>query len=445
MMQIIDQTPKYSLPKSSLNRPLGSWEHFFWLSDQAHPCNFSLNARIEGEFSVEQLNLALAQVQQRYPLLRMGITIDENEQLRFVENFAPIPLKVVEREGEQHWERIVEHEISQPFVCTKAPLLRVVLLHSQDISDLIITCHHSIADGISAVYLIQDILQVLAQPDTGLEPLPMFPAMEDLIAAQVDKKEIPPLPHPENFQQPLELPTPIATVSTDEEITQTKIPINVCSGSLSRETTTSLVSRCRQEQTTVHGAICAAFLLALTRQNTQEQSQNIKSISPFNLRRYLDFEPNKSFGLYNISVIIPHSFTSKANLWDLARSVKEQLNQEIERKQIFTQALQFQRFISTKPSSKQVGQGLAAQLDYSLVISNLGRLTFTQPSDQLQLKAIYGPMGTPPMENQWIVGCTTLENQLLFTLAVQKSKMSSTEAKKFQTEAIQILDRALSS
>ena len=47
----------------------------------------------------------------------------------------------------------------------------MILLRAPDVSDLIITAHHSICDGRSLVYLIRDIMTYLAHPDCESESL----------------------------------------------------------------------------------------------------------------------------------------------------------------------------------------------------------------------------------------------------------------------------------
>ena len=91
-------------------RPLSSWEQQVWLCDQVSPTHFAVTAQIKGEFSVEQLKQALAQLQQRHPLLRVRIALDEVQQPWFVENTAKIPLRVLLREGEQqhHCQQLLQ-------------------------------------------------------------------------------------------------------------------------------------------------------------------------------------------------------------------------------------------------------------------------------------------------------------------------------------------------
>ncbi|NJR52145.1 MAG: hypothetical protein HC780_23825 [Leptolyngbyaceae cyanobacterium CSU_1_3] len=86
--------PSAHTPKTSSCRPLGAAEKMFWLCDRVQPIHFTLTAQIQGEFSSEQLKHALMQVQQRHPLLRVGIALDETEQPWFVEEEANIPLRI---------------------------------------------------------------------------------------------------------------------------------------------------------------------------------------------------------------------------------------------------------------------------------------------------------------------------------------------------------------
>ena len=113
-------------------RPLGAGERIFWLHDRAHLLHFALTAHISGSFSLEQLQEALTLVQQRHPFLRVRIAIDETDQPWFVEHSASIPLRVVPRQSEDHWQREVEAEIATPFDWSQAPLMRVVLVRSEN-------------------------------------------------------------------------------------------------------------------------------------------------------------------------------------------------------------------------------------------------------------------------------------------------------------------------
>lgn len=113
------------------------------------PIHFTKSAKISGSFSLDQLRKSLAQVQMQHPLLRVGIAVAETGYPKFVEQIAPILLRLVVREDDRSWQREVEVELSRSFSWRTAPLFRVVLLQSERVSELIMTCHHAIANGMS--------------------------------------------------------------------------------------------------------------------------------------------------------------------------------------------------------------------------------------------------------------------------------------------------------
>ena len=425
-------------------RPLGAEEQIFWLHDQVHPLHFALTAQIKGKFTVPQLQQALHLVQQRHPLLRVRIALDESKHPWFVEHPAYIPLRVVQRQSEQHWQREVEQEIATPFVWSQAPLVRVVLVHSTngaEVSELIVICHHSIADGISVTYLIRDILQamptatpsVYATPTAFGQSLYVPPSLEDLIIGKAPER--------------VSLLKPFPKFMSDSFLLEQRAEQNnrsfVSSGSLSAETTRLLIARCRQEQTSVHGAICAAFLLAVRQQNHSEQPQNINCSSPINLRPYLTSANQEDVSFCIAAERTLHLLSSDANFWEVARSVKQQLKQSMTSNKLFEKIFQLQEWLSTDLSPDDALQAFKDQLDYDIAVSNLTRLTIAQQFGELELQAVYGPVVTTGVKNDRLVGVTTLGDRLFFTLVCSEGVMLRSQTKKLHEEAIHLLNEAI--
>lgn len=441
-LQFID--PSQKLAKC---RPLGTSEKIFWLSEQSGRAHLAITAKIKGEFSVEQLKQALAQVQHRHLLLRVRIALDEAQHPWFVEDTANIPLRVTPRKGEQHWQRELEQEYMQPFVSGQAPLVRVVLIHSTDVSELIITSHHCISDGISKLFLIRDILQALAAREPLSQSLPIIPAMEDLIPGKVDENLLSPnsIPQKTSWRQKSSLstklvdPPTLVSTATGQQIWSSQTLPHICFGSLSSEKTTLLISRCRQEQTTVHGAICAAFLLEIANQNLLEKQQDVQCFSAINIREYLRPVVEEQFGCYATGKTTLQSLTPNTTLWEVARSLKDQLTQEVAPGKVFEDILRSQEWISTNPDFIQIQQVISEALGHGVIVSNLGSTTFSPQFGHLQLQAIYGPIGSPPGENQGFVGSVTVGKQLFLTLVLPTSTMSLVEGKDLLGEAIHLL------
>ena len=416
-------------------RPLGSGEKIFWLSDRAQS---AIMAKIKGRCSIEQLKQALTHVQQRHLLLQVRIALDEVQQPWFIEDNGNIPLRIVPRKGEKHWQQELEQELNQPFVFSQAPLVRVVLIHSEDVSELIITSHHSISDGMSMLFLIQDILHVLTTPEicNSFWSLPIIPAMEDLVPSKVATKTT-------SWQQKSSLsakltdpPTQLSNATVEKK---SKIAADLNFASLSSEYTSLLISRCRQEQTTVHAAICSAFLLAIAQRNPFEKQQAFQCFSAINIRENLRPAVEGQVGYYAYGTATLSTLTPQGHMWEIARSFKQQLNQGAAPEKVFEDMLNNQKWNTSNSDHTRIKQAISEYLDRCLMVSNLGPVKFSSQFGKLQLQEIYGPIGLPPGKNQGLVRAVTLENQLFLTLVFPNLTTSSSEGADFLETAIQIL------
>ncbi|MEH2279635.1 MAG: SDR family NAD(P)-dependent oxidoreductase [Nostoc sp.] len=115
----------------------GIEEHKIWLYDQVTPVHFTLTASIIGELHINQLQQALIRVQQRHALLNVRIVSDLSGQPCLVEDSSSIPLRVVQRQSDQQWQQEVERELSHPFDWNQVPLIRIVLVHTKYISEVL--------------------------------------------------------------------------------------------------------------------------------------------------------------------------------------------------------------------------------------------------------------------------------------------------------------------
>jgi NRPS condensation-like uncharacterized protein len=419
-------------------RPLSTGEHSFWLYDQVAPLHFVVTAQITGEFSVIQLEQALVHLQQRHPLLRVCIVTDASGQPWFKEDAAKIPLRVVQRLGEQDWQREVEQELSQPFDWSQAPLLRVVLVHSPKVSEIIVTTQHSIGDGLSSVYLLRDILQAVGMPGSERQILPLRPGYEELILEQARK--IPSLPSPGNSNKESSPSTVNDSKSIKAEILPEAQTVRLLTWSLSSEETALLISRCRQEQTSVHAAICAAFLLAVSQDSGQES--NLKCLSPIDIRRYLAPLIEEDCGYYASVGLTTHTITPDLTLWDIARSLKSQLHSQIALDQIAERITSSQAFLKTNPSPSQVKQAFDDGYNHEVLVSNLGRLNIPQQFGNIRLQAIYGPAVATHLKNERFIGVATVGNQMFFTCTYLAPETSPAEAVQLQQAAMQQLNHS---
>ncbi|OUL27501.1 hypothetical protein BV372_25835 [Nostoc sp. T09] len=416
-----------------MHRPLSTGEHSFWLYDQVAPFHFVVTAQITGEFSISQLEQALVALQQRHPLLRVCIVTDASGQPWFKEDVAKIPLRVVQRIREQDWVKEVEKELTQPFDWSQAPLLRVVLVHSPEVSEIIVTTQHSISDGLSSVYLLRDILQAVGTPDSEMQILPLRPGYEELILEKAAKS--PSLPSPENSNNESSPSTVNDSTSPKAEILPEDQTVRLLTWSLSSEETALLISRCRQEQTSVHAAICAAFLLAVSQNSGQQY--NLKCLSPIDIRRHLAPLIVEDCGYYASVGLTTHDITPDLTLWDIARSLKSQLHEQMALDKIAQKVTASQAFLATNPSPNQVKQAFDDGYSHEVLVSNLGRLNIPQQFGNIQLQAIYGPAIATHLKNERFIGVATVRNQMFFTCTYLYPETSPAEAVQLQQAAMQ--------
>ena len=130
-------------------------------------------ARIKGNVSKSMLKVAVNKVQKRHQNLRVRIQEDEDHIPFFTsEGVKEIPIDIVSRESDGHWNRIYHEKRNIPFEFEERPAIRFILLQSPDVSELIILCHHIICDGLSLAYLARDLMVHLGDPTREVEVLP---------------------------------------------------------------------------------------------------------------------------------------------------------------------------------------------------------------------------------------------------------------------------------
>ncbi len=247
-------------------------ERLFWLIDQVKPIHFAITAHVAGTTTPAQWREALDRVQARHPLLSVRIEQSAGGTVCFRRApGAPIPLRVVPGNPHARWEENVAEELAETFDWQQAPLLRARLVLGPEGAALILVAHHSIADGLSIVYVIRDILRAMS--GETLFPLPFPPSQESILGicpAQGAKEESrgDPVTHANSL--PRIHPEPF-----------------VRSLRLSSRLTLRLKARARAAGASLHGALCAAIVMAGRMILPDWHGRPIRIFSPLELRSLL--------------------------------------------------------------------------------------------------------------------------------------------------------------
>jgi hypothetical protein len=390
-------------------RPLGAYEKLFWLLDQTRSVHFAMAAEIEGRVPVQKWEESLDALQQRHPML--SVCIRENSPLQpafYRVEGRRIPLRVIQDENESRLDRELEAELASPFDFSVAPLIRVVLIESATRSTIIIAIHHSIGDGISVSYLIRDLLQAasgkwlepLSLPSSREALLEMAPATAGIQGAGTDMKD---------------LSLPPGTPGVSAEVYRVKeAPPKVRRFRLSAELTDKLLFRCRQEGTTIHGALCAAFVFAGTRQITGWQQRPVRLMSPVSIRKALAIQDD--VGVYITThrlTVDPNGITS---FWDLARLAKSQLAATGNRQAIQKHFERVQELADNGAGVLRMNEIRLEGFGNDLTLSNIGAVLYDARFGALRLESVWGPLVFSGIDEQYMAGVTTTNGSLSILL-----------------------------
>ena len=383
-------------------RPLGAFEHFFWLIDQDHPVHFALTAEIAGKTVPADWRDALHRVQLRHPLLSVRIEGTPPSVPHFRRaGAAEIPLRIVQGDPATDWEAVVAEELATPFDPGQAPLIRAALIPGRDRAALTLVSHHSIADGYSLAYLIRDILQSLAGID--LEPLPLQQSQEELLALNygpmldsvaANRQWNPIGSQPMSFR-PRDNAKP--------KVRGLRLPADF---------TSILKNRARQEGTTVHGVLCAALVIAGRKVSLSWRDRPVRILSPISTRKMLG--AGESCGIFLAGAddtFIPEI----SEFWELARLARSGVNNAQAYDSVAAGYSGLQRVMDDGPDVAAASQFLAVAFARDAMLTNLGVLPFDCRIGALKLEALWGPAATEGFDGSQTIGVATVDGSLSLT------------------------------
>jgi NRPS condensation-like uncharacterized protein len=375
------------------DRKLGAVEEAMeLLNQQANTWNVVTISRIKSSLQSplkeDILRQAIQRAQQRHPRLRSQIIDSLNcPHFKTNENLK-VPLRII---WKRSWQEVVQEELNIK-IDVENSLLRVVLVYDfyePDIAYLITTIHHAISDALSCVQLHAEILGYCAEAVSGkprnsvasLSPLPpveeLLPSWAKGLKGTIKRAHLlTRLGFQEIWQRP-------ETLGFEEDVPLSKRRCGLIHRRINEQLSRKFVNRCREENTTVHGALCAALMFTVARQVTagKERKVHLSCQSYLDLRKQLSyFIKDDQMAVLASAIRTAHTISSHTSFWELAREVKHRLN-HIKQSDIFSALLMTKSFMKLFLARPQ-------QVLASVSVSNIGRVSIPETYGPFEIEEI---------------------------------------------------------
>ena len=355
-----------------LSRRLGFFERYFLtIATDTNVCYITtvllLNSTVK--LDPDHVKKALFMLLQRFPLLRMRVTVDEFKQPCFeeMENSQSLEFRSMVDVNSDDWQYAFEKQINgAPFNTLRGPLWRVSLLTETCESSgeenlyrntLLFTFHHVIADALSVFELKKKLIEYLGVLYKGeaidVNSLPFRPPVEEvlknftrpnlllrfMIVMFLTIRKLRIKMFSKSKPDNLYLSTFPPAQSHSVARTTCAVPRN-----LSREETMAVINCSKRNGCTVHGAITAATHLAMAKILQQNSARDSKSQSPLSITSTYTINIRKEcqpkiesdeLGLYmsfdRLQIEVnPFTMEGVESFWEFARSCTKEVHDRID-------------------------------------------------------------------------------------------------------------------
>jgi hypothetical protein len=384
---------------SVLVRPLGAYERFFYLLTQREPRHFVISVTFKTVLTGEQVQSALTAVMERHVLLGTHVEDHPGTRLGFYRPAHAPRVQVAVRPPKDNWRSVVGEELSRIFDASTGVLLRAVLCWEKATSRLLLVFNHTGADGMSAMFVVRDL--VAALNGHRLELLPTPSPHEELIARTLVRAEK--TERSVATAQDPRMAKPVSFRAFDGT------PPRVGTAVLDAGQTKRLIERCRAEGTTVHAALVAA---ASRVRSTMTSEDFVRVMTPFSVRGLIG--AGEESGLYFFTVrtgIAPHDGST---FWDQARTAEADIRAVRSPATVASLSALFQRSIPVDADDASVQAFVGDSLNYEMMISNLGVLDM-ESFGPIRPTEVWGPL-LRNQSDQGALGVVTFDGRLHLTL-----------------------------
>src|SRR5258708_7707349 len=406
--------------------------------DGHSPFNGVFAVKIKGVLVAGNLCRALDKVQNKYPLLRARVMQDKKGIPHFIASGdrRVIPLRMVGRYADEDWIRESKLEWGTPFDMVNGPLLRVVWLKSDAVSDLLLVFHHCMCDGGSALALMRDILTLLDQRAREIGAYRGFTPLEELLPATTFTMKTRVKARLMSMLMQTALFPASVFVATNDHRSLSRQRDYLLHWKLDKEASTAVFNYCREAVVTVNTALCVAFLSAF--QYVKGDKAFNKIMCPIDIRRYNPAIKKDDLFAFGLAIILSMKDNGRdPGFWKKAIKMQD----EVSRK---TSKLNAGEYLMMLEYSHAAVRTMIKFLTFGkpgndLMFSNMGRLDLEKEYSSFELETLYSPTIIGPFGNPTTVVTTTFNDQMDFCFVSNDDFLPNAEARAIKDKAMELL------
>lgn len=429
---------------ASANRRLGPTENIYFLLDKLYCLNFVVYAEVGGNLSTAALNLALQVAQLEHPLLRARITLVDRRAWFKAVQAEQAPLRVEVRPL-RHWRLQIAEQLNTRFTDGE-PLARCLRLGSGARSCVVaMVFHHTIADGNSGMSVLLEMLRRAGGETLAPSYRRAQPSSQDLdlikskgvVSGSVQKLRY----WLNQGRTALKFTRQLPGYDMSPRPARHIQAIPLC---LPAATGTALLAACRAHETTVHGALGAAQLLAIHREFDSAQPRHLALNSLADLRSVLSGHLTQGdLGLYVATLATVHAIPTEPDFWQLAADVRNQIRQTLhsgDANLVHTIYREDSLFPPNESGARMV-QALVALAPPASMLTNIGQVKPITLANGARVRCV-AFLVSPPAQNPICVTATSYQGRLHLNLLYDQYKLSHAQAQRIAGSLLDHLNAA---
>jgi NRPS condensation-like uncharacterized protein len=384
---------------------------------------------VKGALSDKILQPVLNLITNRHPSLNLRI-VEKSGKLYFeqAEDTPNIPLRLAKILHREESQDVVREELNQKIDSSNV-LWRVVLVHVEseyDISYLVTTFHHAIADGFSCIRLHSDILrycQGLISDDQAIDvfSLPLLPPLPKLLPKSMQgfRGVINVISYAlrlkflQNWRRS-------QTLGFEQCVSIKSRRCGLVHKKIDEHLIQLLINLCHQQKTTIQGALGAAMLFVAGSRITAGKLKNV----PVNCRSAIDLRTRLKPPVSdeNMAPLVSflmsfHTLQPQTSFWDLAREIKKQLEVGLKGNDIFCPVLIFKKIVDSLFARPN-------QVPLTVSITNIGRVNIPKFYGSFELEEISFVPSQSAFGGVFAVAVSTFAEQMVLNFMFSKPSIS---------------------